>query len=74
MYLGDRERACGGCGAVVVLSATFRCVKLGKYSELLYGRRFSLRLKMAVLGVMYDMHFLYGSEAWCLTQAEIGSL
>ena len=45
IYLGDRVSAGGGCEAVV--SARTRCglVKFWECSELLHGRRLSLRLK-----------------------------
>ena len=35
-------------------------------SELLYGSRFSLRLKGAVYESYVGRAMLYGSEAWCL--------
>ena len=39
--------------------------------RLLYGRRLPLRLK----GVVYvRLAILYGSEAWCLKESEIGIL
>ena len=61
---------------VRLLYARTRCwfVKLRECSELLDGRRLSLRLK----GVVYKSHvrqpILYGSEAWCLKEGEMGIL
>ena len=47
-YFGDMVSAGGGC--VVVVTARIRCwwVKFGERDELLYGRRFPLRLNGAV--------------------------
>ena len=43
-------------------------------SELLYGRRFPLRQK----GVVYKSYersaIIYGSEAWCMKENEMGIL
>ena len=43
-------------------------------SELLYDRRFSLRLKGVVYGSYIRSAVLYGSEAWCLKESEMGIL
>ena len=40
--------------------------------ELLYGRRFPLRLKGAVYESYVRPAMLYGSEAWCLIEGEMG--
>ena len=71
-YLGDRVRADGECEAVV----TTRCwsVKFRECSELLYGRRFPLGLKGAVYKSYVRPAILYGSEAWCLKENEMGIL
>ena len=47
-YLGERVSVGGGCEAA--LTARTRCglVMFGEYSDLLYGRRFPLKLKVAV--------------------------
>ena len=47
-YFGDRVSACGGCEAAV--SARKRCwwVKFRECGDLLYGRRFPLRLNVVV--------------------------
>ena len=37
-----------------------------EFDELLYGRRFSLRLKLAVYENYVRPAILYGSVAWCL--------
>ena len=47
-YLGDRVSAGGGCEAAVTVRTRCRWVKFMECSELLYGRRFPLRLKGAI--------------------------
>ena len=41
---------------------------------LLYGRRFLLRLNKAVYWSCVRPAILYGSEAWCLKESDIGIL
>ena len=67
-YLGDRMSAGGGCEAAV--TARIRCgfVKFMECSELLYGRRFPLRLKGAVYRTYVKPEILYESEAWCMKE------
>ena len=71
-YLGDSVS--GGCEAAVTVRTRCGWVMFEECSELLYGRRFSLRLK----GVVYKSYvrpaILYGSEAWCLKESEMGIL
>ena len=59
-YLGDMVSAGGGCEA-----ARERCgwVKFRECGELLYGRRFPLRLKGAIYESYVRPAMLYGSEA-----------
>ena len=45
-----------------------------EYGELMYGRRFSLRLKGAVIKSYVRQAVLYGSVAWCLNESEMGIL
>ena len=64
----------GGCESA--LTARTRCgwAKHRECGDLLYGRRFSPKLK----GVVYRSYvmpaILYGSEAWCLKESEMGHL
>ena len=44
-YLGDRVSAGGGCVAAVTARTKCGRAKIRECDELLYGRRFSLRLK-----------------------------
>ena len=48
IYLGDRMSAGGGCEAGVTVRTRCGRVMFMECSELLYGRRFPLRLKWAV--------------------------
>ena len=72
IHLGDRVSAGGGCE--VVVTARTRCgwIKLSTCCELLYGRRFPLTLKWAVYWNYVRLSMLYGIEAWCLKESEMG--
>ena len=48
-------------------------VELRECGELLYGRRFPLKLKGAVYKTYVRPAILHGSEAWCLKENDIGS-
>ena len=58
------------------MTARTRCgwVKLRECGELLYSRRFPLRLKEDVHMNYVRPAIMYGSEAWCLKESEIGIL
>ena len=47
-YLGDRVSTGGGCEAAVTARTRCGWVKCRECSELMYGRRYSLKLKGAV--------------------------
>ena len=63
----------GGCEAVVTTRARCAWVKYRECGELLYCR-FPLRLKGAVHRSYVGPAILYGSEAWCLRESEMGIL
>ena len=50
------------------VTATTRCwwIKLRECGELLYGRRFPLKLKGAVYRSYIRLAMQFGTEAWCL--------
>ena len=73
-YLGDRVSAGGGCEAVVTAKTRCGWVKFSECGELLYGRRFPLRLKGAVYKSYIRPAILHGSEAWCLKESKMGIL
>ena len=70
-YLGDRVSAGGVCEAAVTARTRCGWVKLRECGELLYGRRFPLKLKGAVYNSYIRPAILYGSEAWCLKESEM---
>ena len=73
-YLGDRVSAIGGCEAAVTVRTKCGWVKLRECGKLLYGRNFYLRLKWTVYISYLRPALLYGSEAWCLKESEMGIL
>ena len=68
-FLGDRVSAGGGYETAVTAGVKFR-----ECCELLYGRRFALRLKGAVYKYYVMPAILYGSETWSLRESEMGIL
>ena len=54
------------------MTARARCgrVKFRECAELLYSRRFPLRLKRAVYKSYISSTILYGSVAWCLKESD----
>ena len=70
-YSGDRVSAGWGCEAAVTARTRCGWVKFRECRELLYGR-FPLKLKGAVCKSYVWPAMLYGSEAWCLKESEMG--
>ena len=70
-YLGDRLSAGGGCEAAVTARTRCGWFKLMECGELLYGRRFPLRLKGAVYRSYVGPAILYENETWCLKESEM---
>ena len=68
-YLGDRVSTGGGCEAAVTARTRFGWITSKECGELLYGRKFLLRLKGAVCWSYVRPTMLYGSEAWCLKES-----
>ena len=73
-YLCDRVNAGGGCDAAVTARTRCGWVKLRECGELLYGRRFPLKLKGAVHKSNVRPAILHGSEAWRLKESEMENL
>ena len=65
-YFGDRVSVGGGCEAAVTARTRCGWVKLRECGELLYGKRFPLKLEGAVHKSYVRPAILNGSEAWCL--------
>ena len=59
----------GGCEVAVTAQTRRGWVKFKECGELLHGRRFPLRLKLAVSNSYVRPAILYGSEAWCLKES-----
>ena len=64
-YLGDRVSAGGECETAMTASTRCGWVKRRECGELLYGKRFPLKLKGAVYKLC-KAAILYGSEARCM--------
>ena len=71
---GARVNAGGGCEAVVTVRTRCGLAKLWECGELLYGRTFPLKLKGPVDKSYVWPAILYGREAWCLKESEMGVL
>ena len=69
-YLGDREKAGGGCEAAVTARKICGWVTSRECDELQYGRIPPLKLKGAVYKSYVRPAILHGSEAWCLRESE----
>ena len=67
-YFGDRVSAGGGCESAVTARTRCGWVKFRECDELLYGRRFPLRMSGSVFESFVRPAILYGSEAWCLKE------
>ena len=71
-YLGDRVSV--GCEAAVTAKTRCGWVNLREFGELLYGRRFPLKLEGPVYRSYVRPEILYGSETWWLKESEMGIL
>ena len=67
-YLGDKLITSGGCEAAVTARMRIRWIKFRECSELLLGKRFSLKIKARVFQSCVRSAMLYGSETWCLRE------
>ena len=65
-YLDDRVSVGGGREAAVTARKICGLVKFKDCGELPNGRRFPLRIKMAVCKSHVRLAVMHGSEAWCL--------
>ena len=66
--LEDRLNASGGSEAAVTGKRRIGWIKFRKCGELLYGRKFSLKMKEMIYQSCIRSAMLYGSETWCLRQ------
>ena len=68
--LGDRVS--GGYEAAVAARTRCGLAKFRECGELLYGKRFSLRLKRAVYENYVRPATLFRYETWCLKESKMG--
>ena len=73
-YLGYRLNATGGCETAVTARSRIGWMKFRESSEILKGRRFSLKMKGKIYKSCVRSAMLYGSEAWCLREKEMAIL
>ena len=73
-YLGDRLNASGGCEATVTARTRLGWKKFRECGKILFGKRFSLRLKGKLCKSYLRSAMLYGSETWCLREIEVAIL
>ena len=80
-YQGDILSADGGCEAAVIAATICGWVRFREifylneikiYCKLLYGKRFSLRVKKVFYESYVRPAILYGTEAWCVKECEMG--
>ena len=69
--LGDRLNATGGCETAVTVRSRIGWIKFRECSEILEGRRFSLKMKGKFYKSCVRSAMLYGSEAWRLREKEM---
>ena len=72
--LGDRLSATGGCETAVTAGTRIGWMKFRECSDILKGRRFSLKMKARVYKSCVRSAMLYRSEAWCLREKEMAIL
>ena len=70
-YLGDRSNASGGSEAAAIARTRIEWIKFRECGELLYGRKFSLKMKGRIYQSCVRSAMLYGSETWCLRENEM---
>ena len=70
-YLGDILNASGGSEAGVTARTQIGWIKFRECGELLYGRKFLLKMKRKIYQSCIRSAILYGSEMWCLRENEM---
>ena len=73
-YLMDSLNASGGSEAAVTARTRIGWIKFRECEELLYGRKFSLKMKGWIYQCCIRSAMLYGSETWCLKENEMAIL
>ena len=70
-YLGDRLNVSGGSEAAGTARTRIGWIKFRACEELLYGRKFLLKMKGRIYQCCVRSVMLYGSETWCLRENEM---
>ena len=73
-YLSDRLSATDGCETAITARTRIGWMKFRECSEIVKGRRFSLKMKRKVYNSSVRSTTLYGSEAWYLREKEMAIL
>ena len=69
-YLGDKLNASGGSEAAVTARTRIGWIKCRECGELLYGKKFLLKMKGKTYQSCIRPTMLYGSETTCLRENE----
>ena len=73
-YLWDRLNASGRIEAAVTARTRIGWIKFRECEELLYRRKFLLKIKGRIYQSCIRSAMLYGSQAWCLRENEMAIL
>ena len=73
-YLRDRLNTSGKSEAAVTAKTRIGWIKFRECWELLYGRKFLLKIKGKIYHSCVRSAMLYGSETWCLWEKEMAIL
>ena len=73
-HLGDGLNAGGGSEAAVTARTRIGLIKFRECGKLLYGRKFSLKMKGRIYQSCVRSAKLYGCETWCLRENEMAIL
>ena len=65
-YLEDRLNASGGSKAAITARTRNGWIKFRECEELLYGKKFALKMKGRTYQSFARSAMPYGSETWCL--------
>ena len=74
MLYGVQVETSGGNEAAVTARTRIGWIKFIECGELLYGRKFSLKIKGRIYHSCVRSAMLYGSETWCLRKNEMAIL
>ena len=78
-HVGDRLKASGGSQAAVTARTRIGGIKFRECGEILFGRKFWLKMKEKIYqsylrSAFYMGAMLYGNETWCLRENEMAIL